>query len=241
LGSLEREKIELLTMFITFCRFPESQEEASKFGFNQDEEYSGDRRVQGQHLAQAQKLFKERKTGDREVMAVFAADVSGSMAGAALRRLKQSLIQGSKAIGSKNYIGLIQFSDRVQIALPIGRFDLSHRAIFTGAVNNMSAGGGTAMFDAIAAAEKMLLDAKADHPQAKMLIIVLTDGESVSGLTFKEAAPLIQALKVPVYTIGYNTELDILAQVSAINEAASLTADTDDIVYQLQSFFNAEM
>lgn len=241
LGNLERDKIELLTMFITYCRFPESQDLARKAGFNQNEAYPGEPKIRGQFLSMAQSLFKEKKTGNREIMAVFVADTSGSMAGAPLRLLKQSLIHGSKSIDSNNYIGLVQFSDQVQIAVPLQQFDLNQRSIFTGAVNNMSSGGGTAMYDGLITAEKMLHDAKPAHPSAKMMIIVLTDGESVNGYSFAETAPMFKGLKIPIYTIGYNANLAILEDVSALNEAASLAADTDDVVYQIQSFFNAEM
>jgi Ca-activated chloride channel family protein len=240
-GNLEREKIELLTMFITYCRFPESQEQAKRYGFNQNEAYPGNDLVKGQILLEAQKLYKEKKTGQREVVAVFVADVSGSMDGAPLRVLKRSLIQGSKVINHNNYVGLTQFSDQAQIAAPIGKFDLNQRAIFTGAVNNMSAGGGTAMYDAIIVAAKMLQTAKIDHPKAKFMIIVLTDGESVEGHTFQDIAPMMRGLKFPIYTFGYNADLKVLKEVSSINEAASLRADNEDIVYQMRSFFNAEM
>jgi Ca-activated chloride channel family protein len=241
LGDLRREKIELLTMFITFCRFPKSQELATEYGFNRDESYQGDDRVKGQLLPQAQALFKARKTGNRQVVMVFVADVSGSLAGAPLRLLKRSLIQGSKAIGPNNYVGLVQFSDQPQIAAPLRRFDLNQRAIFTGAVNNMSAGGGAAMIDGIIVAAKMIQDLKPSLPQAKPMIIVLADDETVEGRKFEEIAPMTRGLGIPIHTIGYNANLQTLKKISALNKAANLTVDTDDIVYQLRNFFNAEM
>ncbi|MDR0549890.1 MAG: VWA domain-containing protein [Deltaproteobacteria bacterium] len=241
LGDLSRDKIELLTLFISFCRYPEAQSLATKYGFNQNDSYKGLDKIKGQYIPEAQKLFKERKSGQRESMAVFVVDVSGSMAGAPLRFLKRSLIQGSKTISYNNFVGLVQFSDQVQIAVPISRFDLSQRSLFTGAVNNMSSGGGTAMFDALIVAAKMLVDAKAKRQNVKPMIIVLTDGESAQGHTFADVAPMARGLKIPIFTIGYNANLKTLKEVSAINEAASFEADTDDIVYKMQSFFNAEM
>jgi Ca-activated chloride channel family protein len=241
IGSVSKEKLEILTSFIGFCSYPDSQALAFKYGFNHLEDYQPETTYKGQFLPMAQRLFKEKKTGDREVLAVFVADVSGSMAGASLRFLKKSLIQGSKAIGYNNYVGLVQFSDLVQIAVPVGRFDLNQRALFTGAVNNMSAGGGTALFDGVIVGAKMLEDAKPDHPGAKLMLIVLSDGESASGHNLREIAPVLKGLKIPVYTVSYNADVKSLKEISAINEAASLRANTDDIVYQMQSFFNAEM
>ena len=46
---------------------------------------------------------------------------------------------------------------------------------------------------------------------------------------------------MPCYTIGYNANLSALSELSAINEAASINADNDDVIYSLKSLFNAQM
>jgi Ca-activated chloride channel family protein len=174
-------------------------------------------------------------------VAVFVADNSGSMSGKPIRLLRESLTNGAKYIAPNNYVGLVQFSNDVQIAVPIDKFDLHQRALFTGAAKNMADGGGTAMYDAIVVAEKMINDVKPAHPNAKFMIFVLTDGETTIGSKLSDVRDMIGGLQVPIHTIGYNANLEVLRDVSKINEAASITADTDDVVYQIQSFFNAEM
>ena len=169
------------------------------------------------------------------------ADTSGSMDGEPMNNLKKSLLSGANYIGQDASVGLVTFSDDVKIALPIGKFDINQRSLFTGAVKNMSAGGGTAMYDAIVVAEKMLQDAKADNPNAKLMLFVLSDGEANAGYTLRDTQKMIEGLKVPIYTIGYNANLEALAAISRINEAASINADTDDVVYKIVSLFNAEM
>ena len=52
---------------------------------------------------------------------------------------------------------------------------------------------------------------------------------------------VISGFSVPVYTIGYDADIDALKKISEINEAASINSTTDDIVYQLKQLFNAEM
>jgi Ca-activated chloride channel family protein len=52
---------------------------------------------------------------------------------------------------------------------------------------------------------------------------------------------VMAGLKIPIYTIGYNAKLDVLQQLSAINEAASLNADAADIAYQIGAMLNAQM
>ncbi|MDR2340204.1 MAG: VWA domain-containing protein [Deltaproteobacteria bacterium] len=230
----------ILHSFVEFCQSPESQDAARALGFNGHADYQPTP-VDGSELPNAQKLFKEKKSGNRNIVAVFVADNSGSMSGKPIRLLRESLANGAKFIGPNNYVGLVQFANNVQIAVPIDKFDLNQRSLFTGAAKNMTDGGGTAMFDAIVVAEKMIHDVKPSHPNSKFMIFVLTDGETTEGARFKDVRDMIAGLQVPIHTIGYNANLEALREVSRINEAASIIADTDDVVYQIQSFFNAEM
>ena len=46
---------------------------------------------------------------------------------------------------------------------------------------------------------------------------------------------------IPIYTIGYNADIGALKEISRINEAASINADTDDVVDELRNLFNAEL
>ncbi|MDR1000910.1 MAG: VWA domain-containing protein [Clostridiales bacterium] len=241
LGDLSAQKQEILRMFIDYCLTDDAQQLASKYGFNQYDDYRPEINAVGNVVGQAQKLWKEKKSGNREVVAVFVADTSGSMDGEPMLNLKQSLLTGANLISTDSSIGMVTFSDDVNIALPIAKFDLNQRSLFTGAVRNMSTNGGTAMFDAIVVAEKMLYDAKAQYPNAKLMLFVMTDGETNQGSSFKDTKDVIAGLKIPVYTIGYNADISVLQQISSLNEAANINADTEDVVYKIQNLFNAEM
>lgn len=242
LGSLSGTKKEILRMFIEFCKSGQNQRLASDCGFNGEENYGFEiSNIDGNVVSQAQRLWKEKKSGSRDIIAVFVADVSGSMDGEPLNRLKDSLLIGSKYIGNDCSVGLVTFSSDVNIALPIGKFDINQRSLFTGAVQNMQANGSTAMFDAIIVATKMLTDAKAANPNAKLMLFVLSDGETNAGHSLNATRKMIEGLKVPIYTIGYNANIDALGVISKINEAASINADTDDVIYKIQNLFNASM
>jgi Ca-activated chloride channel family protein len=52
---------------------------------------------------------------------------------------------------------------------------------------------------------------------------------------------VIKGRRIPIYTIGYNANIAALQKISSINEAASIDASTDDVVYQLRNLFNASM
>lgn len=242
LGDLTPAQEEVLDMFVDYCKNGESQKLADKYGFNQIKDYKSDiPEIPGTSLISAQKLWKEEKDAGRPVVAVFVADTSGSMDGEPIAQLKRSLINASQYIGEDNSIGLVTYNNDVQINLPIGKFDINHRAYFTGAVEDISPFGSTATFDGVAVAADMLIKAREANPDAKIMMFVLSDGETNVGCSLKDISGIIQALEIPIYTIGYNANLDELGKLSAINEAASVNADSDDVVYALKNLFNAQV
>lgn len=241
-GNLSNEKKEILNKFIEFYKQDKYQELAVKDGFNALEDYKCEiENLDGNTILQAQKLWKENKNGDKPIVTVFVADVSGSMEGEPLNELKKSLLNGSRYIGEENSIGLVTYSNDVNINLPIEKFDLNQRSLFTGAVQDMDASGGTATFDAIAVAVQMLLDEKEKNPDAKLMLFVLSDGETNIGHSLDDLREILESVKIPVHTIGYNANIEALENISRINEATSINADSDDVIYKLGSLFNAEM
>ena len=80
-----------------------------------------------------------------------------------------------------------------------------------------------------------------ESPDAKPMLFVLSDGDTNSGYGLNDIRDVLSGLKIPVYTIGYNADLAALQSISSINEAASIDASTDDVIYQLKTLFNANM
>jgi Ca-activated chloride channel homolog len=242
IGQLTTEKHEALRLFAQFASQAPAQKLATEYGFNQLSDYTpAFAPPPGEVLIEAQRVWKRKKDAGRPIVAVFLGDVSGSMEGVPLRNLKRALMAGSQFIDPENSIGLVVFNQEVKQLLPVGKFTLNQRALFTAAVQDMRAGGGTAMYDGILVALKMLVAAKAKQPECKPLLIVLTDGETNAGLSFDKVKPVLAGVKIPIYTIGYNAKLNILRQISTINEAASLNADEGDIAYKIGALLNAEM
>lgn len=248
LGSLTADEQALAQEFIDYCKSSDCQAMAKRYGFNYQEEYQDNlaASVTGTAMLSAQKLWKTEKDAGSPVMAVFVADVSGSMGGAPLENLQNSLINASQYINDTNYVGLVSYSSNVTINLPIGKFDLNQRSYFTGAVQDLSPGGNTATYDAVLVALNMLREAQekteAETGQSvKPLLFVLSDGETNTGNSLKEITDIVAGMEVPCYTIGYNADLKALSELSAINEAASINADNDDVIYNLKSLFNAQM
>jgi Ca-activated chloride channel family protein len=241
-GDLSPAKKEILNRFIQFCKSAESQKLATDYGFNKFDDYTPEiGEIKDDLISQAQKLWKEKKDANNDIAAVFVADISGSMDGVPLNKLKQSLVNGSQYISKDAAIGLVSFSTDVNINLPLARFDLNQRSLFTGAVNDLTANGSTAMFDGVIVASKMLIEEKTKNPNAKLMLFVLSDGETNYGHSLKDVRGMLEAFKIPIYTIGYNADIKALQTLSEINEAASINADSDDVVYKLGSLFNAQM
>lgn len=242
LGDLPKSKLDVIQKFAEFVTQDKYQQMAQEKGFNGLNDYKSElAAVDGGLLSSAQKLWKEKKNGNKPIAAVFVTDVSGSMAGEPLNRLKESLLKGQKYLGKDNSIGLVSYSSDVTVNLPIKKYDTTQQSMFVGAVNSLQADGGTATFDAIVVALKMLQDEKAVNPSIKPMIFVLSDGETNRGNSLKDIKDVVEAYKVPIYTIGYNADIQALQSISSINEAASINADTDDVVYKIANLFNVQM
>jgi len=246
IGDLSAEKMKILNKFVEFTKQEKYQTLATKYGFNGFNEYqSNASAVSGELIIQAQKLWKEKKNAGKPICAVFVVDVSGSMDGEPLNKLKHSLLQGQNYIGKDNMVGLISYSNDVHIDLPVAKFDLNQRSLFAGAVEDLQAGGSTSTFDGIAVAMKMLIDQKAAGPNAdpnlRPRIFVLSDGKSNTGHSLDDIRNIVLDLGIPIDTIGYNADIPELQAISNINEGACINADTEDVVYQLRNLFMAEM
>ena len=240
--SASPEEKEILKLFADHCATAKAKARADEYGFNGMNDYVCEyETVSGDILTAAQKLYKTNKDNGRPVIGVFVTDVSGSMDGEPLIALQTSLINSMKYINPENYIGLVSYADDVTIELPIGQFNLEQQTYFKGAVENLYASGGTATFDAICVALNMIRGMMDEYPDAKPMLFVLSDGETNVGYNLNDVRDILSGLKIPVYTIGYNADLSALQSISSVNEAASIDASTDDVVYQLKTLFNASM
>ncbi len=240
------EKQEAAKLFTEFCMSEKMQKLASEKGFNLHDDYVGsDPGLDGAGYLSAQKVWKASKDGGRPVVAVFIADISGSMDGLPVNSLKESLLSSSRYISDDHYIGLVSYNDDVYINLPVEKFDATQRAYFSGAVKSLTATGGTATYNAVLVGLKMIEDKLTEVPDAKPMLFVLSDGQCNRGVSLKRTARIVGGLDVPVYSIGYNLSggdaEDELRSLSSVNEAALINADSEDIVNQLRNLFNVQL
>lgn len=244
-----KDQLAVAEAFVEYCLSNEAQKIANEKGFNLHDDYEAqDTGLDGAGYLAAQKIWKLNKDGGKPVVAVFVADVSSSMDGTPIRALKESLTSAANFISSDNYIGLVSFSSKVYIDLPIDQFDATQRAYFTSAVKTLDKGGVTATYDAVLVALNMLNEAAKELPEAKMMIFVLSDGaEMGSTYSLNSIKGLVRGIEVPIYTIGYNLEgtgdgaRNDLMTLSGINEATLIDANSNTIIDQLRELFNVSM
>ena len=244
-GWTDDDEMEVAKMFVEYCQSAECQDMANERGFNLHEDYvSENYGMTGADYLSAQKVWKTNKNGTRPTIAVFVTDVSGSMNGTRIKSLKNSLLNTMQYIDSSSYIGLVSYSDKVFINLPIAQFDNKQRAYFSGAVKDLEVGGQTATYDAVLVGMQMLLDKSKEIPDANLMLFVLSDGAQNAGYELKRITPIVGGLGISVYTIGYemnSSDKKDLQTLSEINEAVCIDADTEDIVNELRNLFNVNM
>lgn len=235
------QKQEILKKFSEFGKNENNQNKASSYGFNQLNDYSFNEQTKdGNVLMSIQNLWKKNKNSSRPIVGVFVTDISGSMEGEPINKLKQSLLNSLQYINEDNYIGLVSYSSNVTINVPIDSMNNNQKAYFTSAIKGLTANGGTATYDGTLVAIKMIQDKLKEHPNARPVIFVLSDGETNTGHSFERVEPIIRSLGITVNTIGYNANLKELSKLSKINESVSIDAENNDVIYKIKELFNAE-
>ncbi len=239
-GQSKRDAVE---EFCNFCLSSDIQQEAIKKGFNANDDYKGTKDYTGGEITNALKLYKQKKNSGRDIIAVFVADCSGSMAGDGIEGVRASLSNGINYINENNYVGLITYNDDVTCALPIRQFDFNQKAYFQGAVEHMTTGGGTSSYEALAVAMQLITEKRKELPDADAMIFLLSDGMATGSYTLKDIGKVLKKEKIPVYTICYTDEADTdsMKALSAVNEAANYIADSDDVVYTIKCMFNSNL
>jgi len=117
---------------------------------------------------------------------VLVLDTSGSMAGARLAAARAAATEYAAAAPPGVWLGLVTVSDRPTVALS----PTADRAAFTAAVNRINAQGSTALYDAVAAAAR-LLDPRERSEAASFVerrIVVLSDGADTASTVDAEKA-----------------------------------------------------
>lgn len=236
----DASEVEVLKLFAKFIE--SNKAETSKFGFGQGPSHKDTYTINdGVVISQAQKIWKDKKSGGRPIAAVFVADVSGSMDGQNIDALKEALDSASSFISTNNSIGLVTYSDKVNVELPIRKFNLQHKAQFIGAVEDLNAGGGTATNDAILVALDELRTFGESNPDHRLMCFILSDGKTTAGYDISKVKNVIKAIGIPVHAIAYGLDLNELKDIASLVEASYTESSTDSASYNIGNLLNAQM
>lgn len=238
-GDLSADQSEALELLAAFAEAPEYQERAVEFGFDPAPYTPTVEVPSGATLIEVQNVWKDKKDGGRPVATVFVVDVSGSMEGTRIQSVREAMSSAREFIKPATSVGVVEFNDTAMKRLDIAEFDLNQQGRYAAIAEDLSPGGGTAMYDGIVLGLKMLEDQRAADPDLKTLLVVLTDGETTDGLRFEDVDEMIAGLRIPIYTVGFEADLEELGRVSSLVEAASIDASEDDVEFKIAALFNA--
>ncbi|MGB5935300.1 MAG: vWA domain-containing protein [Ornithinimicrobium sp.] len=238
-GDLSASDQEVLELFGEFLEQPEWQNRSEELGFDPEPYTSSLKTPSGSALIEAQNVWKDKKDGGRRVATVFVVDVSGSMDGTRIAALRTAMLSAREFIKPTTSVGVVEFDDTATKRLDVAEFDLNQQARFAAIAEDLAPSGGTAMYDGIVLGLSMLDQERQTDPEVKTILVVLTDGETTDGLQFDEVDNMIEGLSIPVYTVGFEADLDELGKVSSLVEAASIDASEDDVEFKIAALFNA--
>ncbi len=242
LDETSAAKKEAIQLFANYLQSSAMEKKARNYGFDQMDNYpSAFNAPDGGILIKAQKIWKESKSAGRKTIAVFLADVSGSMKGQRINGLRKALKDGSDFISKQNLIGLVSFSDTVNVEVPPAPFSLIQKSAFYAAAEDLVAGGKTAIYDGVVVSLSLLLDAKKAEPDAELMLFVLSDGENTDGLNLGDVEEVVSSLGIPIYTIAYGEDLPELKQLSSLVEATMVKANEGNAAFTIGNLLNAQM
>jgi len=146
------------------------------------------------------------RTPKDQTNVVLAVDVSGSMAATDVQPTRmQAAIQAGRTLidklPSNAEVGLVIFNSRAQVVSPLTQ---DHGSI-KDALGSLAPGGGTAIGDALQVAVAQLASISNPTKSAKqppVMIVLLTDGTSNTGIQPLDAASQAKQAGIPVEAVG---------------------------------------
>jgi Ca-activated chloride channel family protein len=129
---------------------------------------------------------------------VLALDVSSSMSGGRLEQAKLAAKAFIAEVGAEE-IALVAFDEGARVLVPWSESDEE----VSRAIDELSARGGTALYDALETALSLLDQAQ----HRRTALVLLSDGKDEdSGASFAELRPRLDLLPTAIYSVGFYTD-----------------------------------
>jgi Ca-activated chloride channel family protein len=149
----------------------------------------------------------------RKTNVYLVVDTSGSMEGEKLNNVQEALATFINQIeGTDERVGLIEFWGRVDILVPLDRLG-NNRGALLAAIDELEAGGDTALLDGVAQAQKELY--RLNDSERINAIVVMTDGqENASHISILDLQNQLRRgnesnAPVVIFAIAYGRDADL--------------------------------
>ncbi|HET7088847.1 MAG TPA: VWA domain-containing protein [Anaerolineae bacterium] len=188
--------------------------------------------VSGETAQAIQDVFMEVK---KKATVVIILDTSGSMQGDKIKNATEATANFLRRLYRDDEILVFEFNTSLNALQPSGRAgDVAET--LGGQVRGLSAGGSTALYDAVCAAVQRSNDLRAAHEREneKRLhgVVVLSDGQNTAGSTTKDGMfnclPTGEDVEgVKVFTIAYgdDADKDLLKEIAARTNGRTFSGD----------------
>ena len=87
----------------------------------------------------------------------------------------------------------------------------------------------------------MLINHAVDHPDHKLVIFVLSDGERNRGFALNDVQDALEWSGIPVHSIAYDITSDELKALSGLAEGAYIESSSTSASYRIGNLLNSEM
>lgn len=186
------------------------------------------------------------KVARKPVNLVMLIDVSGSMRGEKIERVRNSAAQFVRQMGDEDYLTIVTFSDKPLLVMPRERVAVVRNDAIA-AVGKLNAQGNTALFDSIAVAADEI--ATSTSPSRANIIVVLSDGKDTSSNRY-HMTPELTTLAVQndtsLFTIAYGADaaanvMSELANKSNGSYFVGTTANIGDVYQEISAAFGGNV
>lgn len=168
-------------------------------------------------------------------------DVSGSMEGDKLEQARSAAQRFLDLLPPQNRVTLITFNDVIMQQNELAPFEQVEAQV-RGQINGMVAGGGTALYDAVAAAANFLDQGEGNRIRA---IVVLSDGQDTGSMTsLNDLTRLDRGEQNPllIFPVAYGDDADIsslntIARTSSTKVISGDESGIQQLFELLSSYF----
>lgn len=259
IGDIAPEKLAVLKEFNQWIlNDPRAKGLADRYGFNKELPHSPGTVIPGADLVAMQRLWKQEKAGGDLTVAIFLADISGSMEGERNRNLRKALVEGAEFISPTSHVGLVAFDSRVFNLVPVAPFEEQQKAAFLAYSSQLPTVGGTAMYDGIAFSADQIISyiQSVEQSGVRPVLIVLTDGESNSDQLVSKSSSrrnthindimsVVNQVQLPTYILAL--DLQDKGIIEELNNAARQTGgdvfrvNTETVVGRIVQLLNSQL